>query len=83
VTLRFDVFDDSGRSKTIVRIYESRSLLATRVSPMTFEIGTRNVAIRWQVPARLRSRRLRFCVVAVDPAGNRSAPACALFIRVS
>jgi hypothetical protein len=82
-TLRFDVFDDSGRSRTIVRIFENRSLLATRVSPMTFKIGTRNVAIRWRVPAKLRSRRLRFCVVAFDPAGNQSGQACAPFIRVS
>jgi hypothetical protein len=82
-TLRFDVFDDSGRSKAFLRVYENRVLLATLVSPAQFDIGTRSVAVRWQVPATLRSRRLRFCVVAVDPAGNRSAPTCAPFLRVS
>jgi hypothetical protein len=30
----------------------------------------------------LQSRRLRFCVVASDPAGNRSVPARAPFLRV-
>jgi hypothetical protein len=82
-TLHFDVFDDSGRSKAIVRIYESRTLLAMRVTPMSFKIGTRSVAVRWRVPVRLRSRQLRFCVVAFDPAGNRSTPACASFLRIS
>ncbi len=82
-TLRFDVFDDSGRSKALVRVYEAGSLLATLPSPTAFKIGTRNVEVRWRVPSRLRSRRLRFCVVASDPAGNRSSPTCASFLRVS
>ena len=43
--LRFDVYDDSGRSAARVRVYDAGSLLATLVSPATFQIGTRNVAI--------------------------------------
>lgn len=82
-TLRFEVFDDSGRSRAIVRVYEGRSLFVTRLSPMRFAIGTRAAAVHWLVPTLLRSRRIRFCVVAVDPAGNRSAPACASFLRIS
>jgi hypothetical protein len=82
-TLRFGVFDDSGQSKAVVRIYEQSSLLATLTSPMGFKIGTRSVRLSWLVPAKLKSRELRFCVVATDPAGNRSAPACAPFLRVS
>ncbi len=81
-TLRFDVFDDSGRSKALVRVYENCVLLATLTSPAVFKIGTRNVRVRWLVPAKLRSRRLRFCVVASDPAGNRSTSACAPFLQV-
>jgi hypothetical protein len=83
VTLHFDLFDDSGRSSALVRVYENGSPLATLRSPMTFGIGTRRVAVRWPVPKKLRSRQLRFCVVATDPAGNRSKPACAPFLRVS
>ena len=82
-TLRFDVFDDSGRSKAIVRVYESGRLLATIPSPVAFQIGTRKVGVRWRVPAKLASRNLRYCVVAVDPAGNRSRSTCAPFLRVS
>ena len=81
-TLRFDVFDDSGRSKAVVRVYEDRLLLATLASPMHLGIGTRKVGVPWLVPAKLVSRRLRYCVVAVDPSGNRSVPACAPFLRV-
>jgi hypothetical protein len=82
-TLHFDVFDDSGRSAAIVRIYEAGALLAKVASPQGFKIGTRAVTLRWPVPKKLRSRQLRFCVVAADPAGNRSSPACAPFLRVT
>lgn len=82
-TLRFDLFDDSGRSSAVVHVYEGGRLIATLASKMQFEIGTRHADVRWPVPSQLRSRRLRFCVVAADPAGNRSAPACAPFLRVS
>jgi hypothetical protein len=82
-TLSFDVFDDSGRSNAVVRVYENRVPLATIATPMRFAIGTRTMQVRWRIPAKLRSRRLHYCVVAADPAGNRSAPACALFLRVS
>ena len=82
-TLHFDLFDDSGRSEAVVRIYESGRLIGTLSSPMEFGIGTRHVAVRWPVPTKLRSRQLRFCVVAADPSGNRSKPACAPFLRVS
>lgn len=81
-TLRFDLFDDSGRAKALVRVYDNRSLLATLSSPMAFGIGTRSVAVYWPVPKRLRSRQLSFCVVATDPSGNRSKRACAPFLRV-
>jgi hypothetical protein len=82
VTLHFDVFDDSGRAQAQVRVYEDRSLLATLTAPALFKIGTRAIRLRWQVPSTLRSRRLRYCVLASDPAGNRSAPGCAPFLEV-
>jgi hypothetical protein len=82
-TLRFDVFDDSGRTKATVRVYESGTPVATLSTPMTFAIGTRHARVSWQVPAKLHSRQLRFCVVAEDPSGNRSARSCAPFLRVT
>jgi hypothetical protein len=83
VALHFDLFDDSGRSSALVRIYEGGSLLATRSSPMAFQTGTRHVVVRWPVPKTLESRQLRYCVIASDPSGNRSKPTCAPFLRVS
>jgi len=82
-TLHFDLFDDSGRSNAVVRVFEAGRLVATLRSPAQFAIATRHAAVQWPVPLRLRSRRLRFCVVASDPSGNRSASACALFLRVT
>lgn len=82
-TLRFDLFDDSGRSSAVVRVYEGGALVATLTSKMQFEIGTRHATVTWKVPKRLRSRQLRFCVVASDPSGNRGTPACAPFLRVT
>src|SRR5262249_30422709 len=82
-TLHFELYDDSGYSSAVVRVYEDRSLMATLMSRLALAIGTRSVAVRWHVPVTLRSRRLSFCVVASDRAGNRSAPACAPFLRVS
>ena len=82
-TLRFDLFDDSGRSSAVVRVYEAGRPVATLNAPMQLSIGTRHVDVKWPVPSTLASRKLRFCVVASDPSGNRSAPACALFLRVT
>jgi hypothetical protein len=81
--LHFDLYDDSGRASALIRVYENGSLVATRSSPMAFQIGTRHAVVRWQVPKKLKSRQLRFCVVATDPAGNHSKPSCAPFLRVS
>jgi hypothetical protein len=82
-SLHFDVFDDSGRSRALVRVFEGRALVSTLATQPAFHIGTRRAGVTWRVPRHLRSRRLRFCVVAFDPAGNRSAPACAPFLRVT
>jgi hypothetical protein len=80
--LRFGLYDDSGRSRARVLVYERSSLLASIASPGRFAIGTRSARVRWLVPTKLESRQLRFCVVASDAAGNRSEPACAPFLRV-
>lgn len=82
-TLRFDLFDDSGRSSAVVRVYEGEALVATLTSQMQFQIGTRHAKVTWEVPKRLHSRRLRFCVVPSDPSGNHGAPSCAPFLRVT
>jgi hypothetical protein len=81
--LRFEVYDDSGRTTAIVTVFSGRALLATLTSPSGFAVGTRSVAVRWLVPDKLASTQLRFCVVATDPTGNRSKMSCAPFLRIS
>jgi hypothetical protein len=83
VSLRLELFDDSGRSRAVVSVYAGSTVLARIETPSAFGIGTRRVVLRWQVPRRLPSRKLRFCAVAFDGAGNRSRPSCASFLRVS
>ena len=82
-TLRFDVFDDSGRSSARVRVYDKRRARRTLRTQMRFRIGTRHADVTWHVPKRLRSRQLTFRVVASDPSGNQSTPTCAPFLRVT
>ena len=81
--LRFDLYDDSGRTAAVVRAYANTALLATLTAPMAFRLGTRSVVTHWRVPDVLRGRRLRFCVTAVDPTGNHSQPTCADFLLVT
>jgi hypothetical protein len=82
-TLHFDLYDDSGRTRSIVRVYEGSAQIATLGTQLEYAVGTRHAEVRWPVPKQIRSRQLRFCVVAVDPAGNHSTPACAPFLRVT
>ncbi len=81
--LHFDLYDDSGRVSASVSVYSRGALLATLRVPPVLSVATRQVVVHWPVPRRIPGRALRFCVVAVDPTGNRSAPACAIFLRVS
>jgi hypothetical protein len=83
VSLRLEIFEDSGRSRAVVSVYARSTVLARIDIASAFQIGTRRVVLRWQVPRRLPNRKLRFCAVASDAAGNRSRPSCASFLRVS
>ena len=70
--LRYAASDDSMRARLTVRITTRTGATAGHVSspPHTLQ-PERIAAITWRVP-RKASSRLRFCLVAVDAAGNRS-----------
>ncbi len=72
--LRYVVSDASGKVRARVTVLRSGRVLAALLRPFA-PTGTGDVS--WRVPARLEVGGLRFCVVAVDPAGNKSAPSCA------
>jgi hypothetical protein len=75
--LSYTVYDESGRSREEVRVYGAKlALLAVLRSPMEAAKGTVD-SVRWRVPKRLQPRALRFCVVAIDAAGNQSRASCA------
>jgi hypothetical protein len=75
--LDYSVFDDSGRSREEVRVYGAKlALLAILTDPMSPARGGPH-RVTWRVPKTIRARLLKFCVVAVDPAGNQSKASCA------
>ena len=75
--LRYAASDDSMRARLTIRITTRTGATAGRLkAPFQTLKPERITAITWRVP-RTASSRLRFCVVAVDHAGNRSPAACA------
>jgi hypothetical protein len=73
--LRYSVSDASGRTAERVMIVRRGKTIGTvtrRLGPVTS-----TEAILWHVPLKLAPGTMRFCVVATDPAHNRSAPSCA------
>jgi hypothetical protein len=75
--LRYAASDDSMRARFTIRVTTRKGGTAGRLTaPFQMLKPERITTITWRVP-RTASSRLRFCVVAVDRAGNRSPPACA------
>jgi hypothetical protein len=75
--LRYRVSDNSGRSREVVRVYGRNFFLyASIVSAMERARGKVD-SVAWRAPAHLDERKLRFCVLARDPAGNASRAVCA------
>jgi hypothetical protein len=76
--LRYRVYDASGKSREIVRVYGPALLLfatiSTRFGPAK---PKRTRSVTWKVPADLATTKLRFCVLAHDPSGNESRTSCA------
>ena len=73
--LRYSVSDASGQAKARVTVTRDRTALAVLRHPVA-RTNTGDY-VSWRVPSRVKSGAFRFCVVAVDPAGNRSVPSCA------
>ena len=76
--LRYTVYDGSGKSREIVRVYGPAFLLFTSISTRVAKAKPkRSSAVTWKVPADLSQKSLRFCVLAQDPTGNQSKTSCA------
>jgi hypothetical protein len=76
--LKFFVYDDSGsvRERIVITTASGRKV-ATLQRPLAPVNPVEMKTVRWTVPARPPSRRLLYCVTAIDPSGNRSRTACA------
>jgi hypothetical protein len=75
--LRYAASDDSMRSRIQARITTpSGKTLGSVTTPVRTLRPQQIASVAWRAP-RTAPTRLRFCIVAVDPAGNRSARACA------
>jgi hypothetical protein len=78
VTLKFYVYDDSGKAREQIVVFTtSGRKVASLRRPFAFVNPQKTESVHWAIPAKTPARRLRFCVVAIDAAGNRSSRSCA------
>ena len=76
--LSFTLFDASGKSRQVVRVYGPSYLLFATITTKFVKAKPRQKTfVLWKVPADLQPARLQFCVLAQDPAGNQSRTSCA------
>ncbi len=76
--LRYRVQEKSGRSRETATVFRGSKRLATVRGRMhAIEPDVLFYFLPWRVPASTAQGALRFCVQAVDPAGNRSRQSCA------
>ena len=76
VKLRYRASDTSGEARVQVRVLQGTRVLARIATPLADVAAARVNSVSWMVPPTLKPRPLRFCVVAVDSAGNRSPASC-------
>jgi hypothetical protein len=77
-TLRYSVYDASGKSREIVRVYGPAYLLFATISTRFAKAKPKRTgSVTWKVPADLETTKLQFCVLAQDPTGNQSKTSCA------
>jgi hypothetical protein len=77
-SLRYSVYDASGKSRAIVRVYGPAYLLFATISTGFAKAKPkRTLSVTWKVPTDLGTTKLQFCVLAQDPTGNQSKTSCA------
>ena len=75
--LRFKVYDEHGVAKVVTKVKRNGTVVgtpSTGFGPVAFGSV---YFLAWHVPAQAAKGNYRFCVVAYDRAGNRSAESCA------
>jgi hypothetical protein len=74
--LRYMVFDDSGRARVHLEVRVGGKGVATFDRPLQQVSGQKTYTVPWTVPASLPVAPAKLCVTGIDPAGNKSKPAC-------
>jgi hypothetical protein len=75
--LTYFVSDDSGQSSEQIRVYNGRKVLARLAAALHVAKAGTVRSVSWKVPAKTPLGKRRFCVIASDASGNKSAPSCA------
>lgn len=78
--LRYRVSDNSGRAAGTITILRGRSVVARTRQKLASVRPGKIYRAGWLVPRSLAPGTLRFCVIAVDEAGNRSKQSCASLV---
>ncbi|HEY2074220.1 MAG TPA: hypothetical protein VGG88_11650 [Gaiellaceae bacterium] len=73
--LQYAVADDSGRAAVTVTVFAGKRVLGVIRRPLATVNPSAVYTAKWRRPAGAPAK-LRYCVTAVDGAGNRSRPAC-------
>ena len=79
VPLHFQLVDDSGKSRVTVQILAGTHQVARLGTRLRSTSAFKLASLTWAAP-KTAVRKLRFCAVATDAAGNKSASSCAALI---
>ena len=82
-SLTFHVLEDSEHSSAVVTVYAGTKMLTVLHSPMQFAGYNTTRSVRWNVPANVPHKGLKFCIVATDSSGNRQQSAACSPITVA
>ena len=75
-TIQYAVADDSGKAAVTVTVLLKKKRILVTSKPLSKVNPVGLYTVKWQPPPGGASG-YRYCVVAVDPSGNRSTPSCA------
>jgi len=78
-SLRYRVWDDSGKSREVLTIVEGKVPIGRVVVPLGPVDYRRVYTAHWRVPAGLKPGERLFCAVATDPTGNVGKRSCSAF----
>jgi hypothetical protein len=77
--LRYQVSDNSGKTTEQFTFYKGKKVAGSFKKARAAAVKGKTYTANWKVPKKFPTGALRFCVVAIDPSGNKSKPSCALF----